>query len=270
MRIGIFDSGLGGLFLAKAIIKRLPKYDYLYLGDNKRLPYGNRSQETVYEFTRECVDFLFKNDCQLVILACNTASAEALRKLQQEWLPKHYSDRRILGVIVPALEALTSQEKAERIGVLATQSTIDSHVYDQELKKLIPSARIVEQAAPLLVPLIEFGGMQWMEPILWSYLKPLVDAGVDTIVLGCTHYAILKEIIARLVGPNIRVLSQDDVVPNRLASYLVRHPEIESILSKKSERTFLVTDSTPHFEKLAREWFGDSIKLAMTSIDSNN
>lgn len=272
MNIGIFDSGLGGLFLTRAIIKQLPQYDYIYLGDTQRVPYGNRSQETIYEFTREAVEYLFKKDCGLIILACNTASAQALRKIQQEYLPAHFPDlpaqaeRRVLGVIIPTLEALNALPEARRVGVLATASTAHSHAYAHELKKINPAIEVFEQSVPLLVPLIENDGLSWLEPIARSYCEPLLKKHIDTLILGCTHYSIIKDRIQTIVGQAVRVVAQDEVVPPRLADYLSRHPEIESKLSKNSTRKFLVTDLTEQFEKKAQEWFDDPIHLEHISL----
>jgi glutamate racemase len=264
VKIGVFDSGLGGLAIAQAIIKKLPEYDYLYLGDTKRVPYGGRSQEAIHEFTSQALSYLFENDCQLVILACNTASAEALRKSQQEYLPKNYPDRRVLGMIIPTAEAAFEAGKPKKIGVLATPSTVESKAYLRELLRLDPSVSIVQVASPLLVPLLENEGMKYIGPILNDYLKPLLDAGVERIVLGCTHYCLLKEQVRQRISAD--VISQDEVIPEKLADYLSRHPEIDEKLSKTGERNYRVTDITASGQRLANELTGEAIKLERVEL----
>lgn len=241
MRIGIFDSGLGGLLIAQSLIDRLPAYDYVYLGDTKRLPYGNRSQEAVHEFTVEAVDYLFQQDCAVVVVACNTASAEALKKIQGEYLPTHYPERRVLGVIAPTVEAAVQAGLPGRIGVMATASTVASGVYSLEIKKRSPESVVIESPAPLLVPLIEYGGLEWSQPILQNYLQPFLDKNITTLVLGCTHYAAIKKQV-RDIATGVNVLSQDELVPESFQHYLERHPEIEATLSKSQNREYLVTD----------------------------
>ena len=267
MKIGIFDSGLGGLIIAKTIIKKLPKYDYVYLGDTKRVPYGNRSQQTVYEFTKQAVDFLFqKQNCQLIILACNTASSEALRKIQQQYLPKKHPNRRMLGVIVPTMEVTAANTKTKRVGVLATAGTVNSHIYKKELKKLAPKVQIFEQAAPLLVPLAEHDGSKFSDDILKNYLKPLISKNVDEIVLGCTHYPVFKNKIKKIAGKKVKVLSQDQIIPKKLAEYLKRHPEIEVKLSKKNKRDFLVTDLNQNLKEVLKRLFGKNLKFKKVDL----
>jgi glutamate racemase len=266
MKIGIFDSGLGGLFTMKSLVKELPQYDYVYLGDTKRLPYGNRSRETIYQFLEEAVDYLFKHDCELVILACNTASAEALRRIQQEYLPKHYPSRRVLGIIVPTAEAALKDPKTEKIGVLATQSTVGSRTFIKEIKKIRPSVVVFQKAAPLLVPLIENGSMEFVDSVLNSYLKPLIKRKIDVLILGCTHYPIIKRRIQKICGGKIKIISQNEIISAKLANYLKRHPEIEKRLDKKERRRFLVTDLTNTTKTLAKKWFGASIKFEIVRI----
>lgn len=263
--IGVFDSGLGGLFLLRALTEKLPAYDYIYVGDTKRVPYGNRSPETIYEFTREVVMYLFQNDCWLVILACNTASALALRRLQQEFLPKYFPDRRILGVLVPTAQEVRDRHSS-RVGVITTQATADSHAFTRELQKYAPGVCVYEHAAPLLVPIIESGELQWADAVAAAYLRPLIRKRVASIVLGCTHYAILKHRIRRAVGPRVAIISQDEFLGKKLADYLMRHPEIEVLLGKHKKREFFVTDKTPTFEKRAQEWFGKSVRLRVVDL----
>jgi glutamate racemase len=266
MKIGIFDSGIGGLFILKAIRRALPQYDYLYLGDTKRVPYGNRSEQVIYEFTRAAVAHLFQHGCALVILACNTASAKALRRIQREYLSKHYPKRRVLGVIIPTVEAVAENRKIKRVGVLATSGTVSSGAYLREFKKANPKQKIFQQAAPLLVPLVESGELQFSRPILRNYLQPLLRRRVEAVVLGCTHYPILKNRIQTLVGKKIKVVSQDALVARRLVDYLQRHPEIEKLLAKKSQLRLIVTDVTPAMQGLTRKWFGSRVALRLVKL----
>ncbi len=241
MKIGFFDSGLGGLFLLKKAVKVLPPYDYLFLADLKRSPYGNRSPQVIYDFTREAMERLFKKGCQIIIVACNTASALALRKLQQEYLPLKYPGRRILGVVVPTVEEVLKY-KIKQLGILATKATIESGVYVKEIKNINPSIKVWQHCAPLLVPLIENNSLRWAEPILREYLKPMINKRVEAIILGCTHYAILRKRVQKIVGPKIRIISQDEIIPRKIADYLARHPEIASKLSQTRKITFETTD----------------------------
>lgn len=261
MKMGIFDSGLGGLLLLKAIADKLPKYDYIYLGDTQRVPYGGRSQETIYQFTKEAVDYLFRKNCDLVILACNTASTRALRRLQREYIPQHYPNRRVLGVIIPTVEIATNDKEIKRVGVLATQATASSNAFTKEFKKLNPKVKVYEQAAPLLVPLIENDSLKFADPILSEYIKPLLSKNVNVILLGCTHYSILKSKFRKLVGKSIKIISQDELLPTKLENYLKRHPALEKRLSKNGKKQLLVTDITVHNQHLAQQWFGKNVKL---------
>jgi glutamate racemase len=267
MKIGIFDSGLGGLIILKEIIKKLPEYDYIYLGDNARTPYGNRSQEVIYNFTEQAVDFLFKQDCQLIIIACNTASAEALRKIQQEWLPKNYPDRRVLGVIRPVVEKAVKVGK-KKVGVIGTKGTVASQSYVTEIEKLNPDLEVLQQACPLLVPLVEEGWQKTdvTKKVLRTYLKPLKLSKVDTLILGCTHYPILFKEIQGIMGPRTEVLHSGEIVADSLADYLQRHPEIETKLDKNSSNIFQVTDLSAHYQKLGEEWFGKGIKFERVEL----
>ncbi len=266
MKIGIFDSGLGGLLVTKRIIQALPEYDYIYLGDTKRLPYGNRSVETVYEFLKEALGFLYKKNCALVVVACNTASAEGIDKIRREYLPRHWPDRKILGVLVPTVERVVEYPNIKRVGVLATIGTISSNKYSQEFHKLNKKIKVYQSAAPLLVPMIENNGIKWIKPILKEYLNPLLRHKVDAIVLGCTHYPILKNMVRKIVGHKIIIFSQDELIAARLKKYLQNKTDLEKKLQKKGKREFLVTDITKHFKDRAREWFGSNIKLKLVNI----
>lgn len=248
MRIGIFDSGLGGLIVARAIRKALPQYDYVYLGDTKRVPYGNRSHDTVYEFTRECVEYLFKKEnCGLVIIACNTASARALHELQ-----KNFPKWKILGVLIPAAEEAA---KFSRVGVLGTTGTVASNSFPEEIKKINPRAKVFQNPAPMLVPLAEAGEKKGAIPFIENYLAPFQN--IDALVLGCTHYPIYKKEIKKILGAKIKIISQDEIVPKKLKNYLARHQEIANKLSKNRSVKILVTDETETIDKLARSWFGN-------------
>ena len=262
MKIGIFDSGLGGLIILKEIIKKLPEYDYIYLGDNARTPYGNRSQEVIYNFTEQAVDFLFKQDCQLIIIACNTASAEALPKIQQNWLPQNFADRRVLGVIRPVVEEAAKIAK-NKIGVIGTKGTVNSRAYEIEIGKINKKFEVLQQACPLLVPLVEEGWQKTdvTKKVLRTYLKPLKLSKADTLNLGCTHYPILFKEIQGIMGKRTKVLHSGEIVAESLADYLSRHSEIETKLDKNSSNIFYVTDLSPHYQKLGEEWFGKGIKF---------
>jgi glutamate racemase len=266
MWIGVFDSGLGGLALAESIRRRLPQYNYLYLGDTKRVPYGNRSQQSIHEFVSQALNFLFDHDCRLVILACNTASAEALRKTQQEYLPRFYPERRILGVLIPTVEAaVAAPGSAGGCGILATQSTVESGAYLRELDRIGFKGKVVQAAAPLLVPLIENDGMKYIAPVVSDYLEPLCRQGVRTLLLACTHYSLIKELIRESF--DFEVVSQDEVVPDKLAHYLARHPEMEGRLTKGGEVRYCVTDITHAYEGFARKLIGGDVNLERVTIE---
>ncbi|MDQ3076360.1 MAG: glutamate racemase [bacterium] len=264
MKIGIFDSGLGGLLIAKAIRKAMPEYDYVYLGDTKRVPYGNRSHEAVYEFTREAVDYLFKKeDCAIVVLACNTASARALKKIQQEFLLKNYPDKKVIGVLIPGAEECA---KFDRVGVIATRGTVSSNTFPNEINKINTKTKIFQNSAPMLVPLAEEGEAHNAEVFLKKYLKPLLDKEVEAIMLGCTHYPIFKNQIKKIAGNKIKVISQDEVTPKKLKDYFTRHPEISKSLSKNKTAKILVTDITDSMIKLSQKWFGKDAKPELVNI----
>ena len=259
MRIGIFDSGLGGLIIAKAIRRAMPEYDYVYLGDTKRVPYGNRSHEAVYQFTLEAVEFLFKKEnCALIIIACNTASARALRRIQKNYKNQN---KKVLGVLIPAAEECA---KFERIGVLGTRGTVDSNTFPIEIKKFWKSkpakgrARVFQNSAPMLVPLAEEGEVKNALPFIKEYLQPFRNKELDALVLGCTHYPIFKKQIKKLLPPNTKLISQDEIVPKKLKDYLQRHQEVTKKLSKNKTARILVTDMTKSVQKLTKKWFGNT------------
>ena len=261
MRIGIFDSGLGGLIIARAIRETMPEYDYVYMGDTKRLPYGNKKQSKIYENTIEALEYLFKKDCVLVIIACNTASSEALRKVQQEWLPKSkYKDRKVLGVIRPTVECVGGYKS---IGLIGTLRTIDSTAYLQELKKINQNIKLLAKATPKLVPMIEAG--EYEEKILKDYLAPFKN--IESLILGCTHYGMLKKEIQKILGKKVKIIAQEDLIPEKLKNYLMRHKEIRKKLSKNKNFEILVTKLDKRYEKLSREWFGGKVKPKLIQLN---
>ena len=259
--IGVFDSGFGGLTVLKEFLDKLPQYDYIYLGDNARAPYGNKSEEVIYEYTKEAVDFLFKEGCELIIIACNTASAKALRKIQQEFLPLSYREKKVLGVIIPVVEAAVELNNVERIGLIGTRATIESKTYEKELNGFKKDITIYSQSCPLLVPLIEEGWLKRAETkkILKKYLRPLKEKKIDVLILGCTHYPVLTKEIKQIMGRRIEVLNAPGIVADKLANYLYRHPEIERKLSKNGKRLFYTTDSIERFKEMGKRFLGEDI-----------
>jgi glutamate racemase len=262
--IGIFDSGFGGLTVLSSLLARLPQYDYLYLGDSARAPYGSRSLNVVYQFTREAVEYLFAEGCPLVILACNTASAMALRTLQQKDLPARHPDRRVLGVVRPSAEALAGLPPAAvpgvtppslgagTVAVLGTAGTVASGSYRLELAKLAPAIDLIEMACPLWVPLVEAGELTGAgtEYFLHKYLDRLLADRArrpSRILLGCTHYPLLQEGIRAIVDPDIALLTQGAIVADRLADWLSRHPEMDQRLTRGATRRFATTDDPAWF-----------------------
>lgn len=261
--IGVFDSGFGGLDILRGIVKELPNYNYLYLGDTARAPYGPRSKEIVYKFTKQAVDFLFKNDCDFVILACNTASSSALRKIQQEYLPKYWPNKKVIGVLIPASEEAAEKTKNKKVGVMATEGTVKSKAFIKELKKLNPKIKVFQKACPLLVPIVETGkqNLKSTEKILENYLQPLIKKDIDTLILGCTHYGILEKKIRKIVGKRIQIISEAEVVAKKLKNYLEKHKKIEKNLGKERERQFYSTGLSSKFQKLGSKFFGQRIKV---------
>lgn len=270
MKIGVFDSGLGGLIMTRAIHDTLPEYDLVYLGDTLHLPYGSRSAEAVYNLTETAVDYLFsQQDCQLIIIACNTASASALRRLQQNYLPNRYPDRRILGVIVPTLEAAIESSHTS-IGLIGTENIISSNVYQEELEKINPEIKIHALATPLLVPLIENEGYKYIQSVCEDYLKLFEGRNIQSLILGCTHYPIIKDIISDILGQDVQIISQPESIPAKLKDYLNRHPEHKSKISKNGDIKFLLTDITKGYSKTAAKAFGkdiDLIKIELQKAD---
>ena len=269
--IGVFDSGIGGLTVFRSIVEQLPGYDYLYLGDNGRAPYGNRSFNTIHKYTWECVQWMFKQGCPLVILACNTASAKALRTIQQQDLPKDNADKRVLGVIRPTAEVIGDYTKTKQIGVLGTKGTVQSGSYLLEIEHFSPDLKVYQQACPLWVPLIENG--EYNKPGADYYVKLYLDqlmeqsTDIDTILLACTHYPLLQDKIKAHLPAHINVVAQGDIVATSLVDYLQRHPEMEQRLSKNGHREFYTTiDDTPDFDRHASLFFADNVKSEYVDV----
>jgi glutamate racemase len=262
--IGVFDSGIGGLTVLKEFITVLPQYDYIYLGDNARAPYGNRSFESVYEYTLQCVKKLFDMGCPLVILACNTASAKALRTIQQKDLEKLDATKRVLGVIRPTSEIVGKLSKSKQVGIFATSGTVLSETYLIEIKKFFPDINVYQQSCPIWVPLIENNEMNsaGTDYFVQKYIDELFaqQTHIDTVVLGCTHYPLLIEKIKKFIPKGVTIISQGEIVAQSLKDYLHRHQEIEMRCSKNSQLTFYTTDSTTSFDKQANLFFGKEVK----------
>ncbi len=264
--IGVFDSGYGGLTILKEIVRLLPQYNYIYLGDNARAPYGSRSFEVVYQYTREAVYRLFEMDCQLVILACNTASAKALRTIQQNDLPFWDPAKRVLGVIRPSVEALARYSRNGHVGVLATRGTVASESYPMEIQKLYGDKKyeITQLACPMWVPLVENNELEGAgaEYFVRKYTRRLLglDPEIDTVILGCTHYPVLLSLIARFMPARVKIISQGHIVADRLADYLHRHPEMDEKLSRQGEVTYYTTEKTDLFDRMAGLFLGQEVK----------
>jgi glutamate racemase len=269
--IGIFDSGYGGLTILREIIKELPQYDYVYLGDNARAPYGQRSFDTIYQYTLECVQWFFNQGCSLVILACNTASAKALKNIQHHALPHMDTKRRVLGVIRPTAEVIGHYTHTHEIGIMATTGTVISGSYLIEVKRSYPSIRVWQQACPMWVPMIENNEFRnaGADYYIKKYLDQLLSQSplIDTILLACTHYPVLTQQIKQYIGDDITILSQGPIVAKSLKDYLLRHPEIEQKITKNWNVDFYTTDAENDFDTHASLFFGQPVKAKHTEID---
>jgi glutamate racemase len=261
--IGFFDSGFGGLTILKEVVKLMPEYDYVYLGDNARAPYGSRSFESVYEYTLECVKKLFEMNCELVILACNTASAKALRTIQQKDLPQLAPNKRVLGVIRPTAEVIGNYSKSNAVGIMATSGTVNSESYLIEINKFFPDTKVVQQACPMLVPLIENNEIEndGADYFIKKYCNDLLKQNnlIDTVLLGCTHYPLIINKIKEHLPSHIQVISQGEIVANSLKDYLNRHKVMDDKISKQSSIEFFTTDDAELFNKNAFNFFGKQI-----------
>jgi glutamate racemase len=268
--IGVFDSGYGGLTILKELKHTLPQYDYIYLGDNARAPYGPRSYDTVYQYTLEAVNWFFNQGCSLVILACNTASAKALRSIQQKDLPKMAPDKRVLGVIRPTTEILGNFSTTHQVGILGTLGTIQSDSYPIELAKFFPDLKVFQQACPLWVPLIENGEQDkpGADYFVKSYLDQLFSqsADIDTLLLACTHYPLLADKIRAFMPKGVNVVSQGAIVAKSLAKYLESHPDIAQKCSQSGQLSFYTTDNPQAFELQASTFFGQKIAAKHTDL----
>lgn len=262
--IGVFDSGYGGLTVLKELVAHMPAYDYLYLGDNARAPYGSRSFDTVYEYTLECVKHLFDRGCELVVLACNTASAKALRTIQQKDLAAIDPRKRVLGVIRPTTEVVGNYSKSGHVGIFATQGTVSSESYRIEIEKFFPQLHVFQEACPMWVPLIENHELnnEGTEYFVKKYIERLFAQSryIDTIILACTHYPILKPVIEKYLPAGITLLSQGTIVAHSLKDYLARHADMDQRISKTGKLDFLTTDSTENFDTHASLFFGAEVK----------
>ena len=262
--IGVFDSGYGGLTVFRSIASLLPQYDYVYLGDNARAPYGNRSFDTVHQYTLQCVEWFFKMGCPLVILACNTASAKALRTIQQNDLPRIAPDKRVLGVIRPTAEVIGKYTKTNSVGVLGTKGTVNSGSYEIEINKFFPDIKVHQLACPMWVPLVEYG--EYMgdgaDYFVRKYLDELLTSApdIDTILLACTHYPLLADKMKKYLPEGIKTVSQGPIVAESLANYLQRHPEIENRITRTGNRHFYTTDDTADFDSHATTFFGEQVR----------
>lgn len=268
--IGIFDSGMGGLTILKEIKKALPDYDYLYLGDNARVPYGSRSFETVHEYTWQCVKYLLDQGCPLVIIACNTASAKALRTIQQVDLPREYPDRKVLGVIRPTTEIADQLTNNNKLGIFATQGTVASASYVIEIKKFFPDIDVYQQACPMLVPLIENEEHRDLgaDYFVSKYADSIMSQSdkIDAIVLACTHYPLLIDKIRKALPSSVSVISQGSIIAKSLQDYLTRHPEINDQLTKGANLKYLTTDVASLFDLKAKVFMDDVIESEFVTL----
>lgn len=262
--IGVFDSGYGGLTILKEIVNRLPGYDFIYAGDNARTPYGTRSFETVHQYTLQAVKWMFSQGCRLVVIACNTASAKALRTIQQKDLPLIAPDRRVLGVIRPVTEIAGNFTATKHIGLFATPGTVKSDSYTIELKKFFPDVSIVQEACTMWVPLIENNEFDCdgADYFFKKHTENLLckDSRIDAIILGCTHYPIIEEKIKKFLPGHIKLISQGSIVAESLASYLVRHTEMNANVSKTGSIEFFTSENTDGFDRLATLFYGKEIR----------
>ena len=269
--IGVFDSGYGGLTILSEIQSLMPEYDYCYLGDNSRAPYGTRSFDVVYEFTKQAVQALFDKGCNLVILACNTASAKALRTIQQRDLPHINPDKRVLGIIRPTAEIIGSVTKSRHIGILGTTGTIQSESYPIEIKKLFPDIHVESEACPMWVPLVENreyendGADYFIKKNLNNILER--DSQIDTLILGCTHYPLLLNKINLFLPKQVTALSQGEYIARSLQDYLFRHPEMDSVCTKGGFTNYYTTESPSKFSEAATLFLNRAIDVERIALD---
>lgn len=264
--IGIFDSGYGGLTVFRSIADRLPAYNYIYLGDNARSPYGDHSFDTIYKYTLECVEWLFNQGCNLIILACNTASAKALRSIQQRDVPLKYPEKRVLGVIRPTAEVIDQYTTSKQVGVMGTRGTVNSQSYMLEINKFFPEISVYQQSCPMWVPLIENNEhlQSGSDFFIHTYCDQLLaqSKDIDCVLLACTHYPLLMPKLKNVFPDYINILTQGEIVADSLVSYLERHPEIEEKLGKQGQKSFYTSGDSSTFDAHASIFFGEELKSA--------
>ncbi len=260
-KIGFFDSGLGGLTIVRSVVQQLPQYNYVYVGDTAHKPYGSKPAAEVRGYTQAGVGFLFDQGCELVIISCNTATAQALSFIQRQFLPHYAPNRHVLGIIVPAAEAAVMATKNNRIGVIATQATVETRAFGEEIQRLRPEAIVYQQAAPELTMLIESGlhHGEEMKMMLRHYLQGLQASGIDTLILGCTHYELIADQIAEVMGPQVTLIHEGPAVADRTQDYLFRHSDLSHMLVAGGERRFCYTSNAEVFAGLALEFYGSPI-----------
>lgn len=270
--IGVFDSGYGGLSILREIVKQLPAHDFLYLGDNARSPYGTRSYATVYEYTLQCVKWFFQQGCPLVILACNTASAKALRTIQQKDLPGLDPSKRVLGVIRPTAEIIGNYSRSGHVGVMGTNGTVESNSYVLEIKKFFPKIKVSQEACPMWVPLVENNEFEsrGADFFVNRHIENLVkkDPEIDSILLACTHYPFLLNKILQFVPEDVAVISQGAIVAQSLEDYLIRHPEIAERCTENGKREFFTTGDTATFNRQATLFFGNEVHSQKLNLET--
>tara|TARA_B100001057_G_scaffold495046_1_gene593062 strand:- start:429 stop:1250 length:822 start_codon:yes stop_codon:yes gene_type:complete len=268
--IGVFDSGYGGLTVLNSLKRKLNHHDFIYLGDNARAPYGTRSFELVYQYTLEAVKYLFEQNCHLIILACNTASAKALRTIQQNDLPNLYPDRRVLGVLRPTTEEVGKFSKSGYVGVLGTTGTINSNSYKIEINKFFPKVNVIQQSCPMWVPMVENnsikekGGQYYIQ----MYLDQLFEkeSKIDTIILGCTHYPLLRDSIEKFLPSGVQIIEQGDLVAEKLQDYLKRHQNLSNKITSNSSIEILTTENNDKFDTHLNLFYGDHLKSRKVSL----
>lgn len=273
-KIGVFDSGYGGLTVLKSLVKALPELHFVYLGDNARAPYGDRSFDTVYHYTLDCVNWLFDHDCDLVILACNTASAKALRQIQQVDLPLRNDNKRVLGVLRPTTESVGQFTQTKHVGILGTTGTIKSDSYKIEIAKFFPDIQVSQEACPIWVHLVENDllNVEGTDFFVNDHIQRLLekDNQIDAILLACTHYPLLLDSIQKAVPQNVRIISQGDLVAEKLVDYLKRHPEFANNILKDGQREFFTTDQFNDFDAKAGKFYGESVFAKRVEIPQKN
>jgi glutamate racemase len=257
--LGMFDSGFGGLHVLQGIRRDLPNYEYVFLADSARAPYGPHLHDDIYQWTKQGVEFLFSHGAKLVILACNTASSESLRRLQSDY--QNEPHKKVLGVLIPFAEEAAATTVNGRVGIIATEGTVRSAAFEREIQKVNPSIRVFQRACPLLVPMIEAGQQNSaaMKDLLTEYIEPLLKEDIDTLVLGCTHYGIIEEAIRAAAGGHIRLISETDILSRKISEYFVRHPDYEPAQKNPGTVGFFTTGDVARFEELGCVFFGEPI-----------